>query len=275
MAESLMSKYKRQPKLQIDLPSKGSGYSQGTLGKFEGLDVYSMTAGDEIGIKTPDTLFSGSATVKVIESCIPDIKNGWQIPLNDLYTILSAIRMATSGETTTLTSACPNCSEVNDYEIYFNNIIEHYQSVSFITEIRVDNVIINTAPLSYKDLTEINKQTFKLQRQLAQKIPNIEDETERDAETQKLFDQLSNLQSSAVIHTVKSIEIDDFIEQDWNKINEFIKNADSKIYDALLETHLENMSNFELPNNKLQCPSCSHEYETASEFDWSSFFETR
>ena len=58
-----------------------------------------MTARDEIIFKTPDALMNGQGMVDVIQSCIPEIKDAWQISNYDLDTILIALRIATYGET--------------------------------------------------------------------------------------------------------------------------------------------------------------------------------
>jgi hypothetical protein len=57
-----------------------------------------MTAKDELMLKTPDALMNGQATVEVIKSCVPSIKNPWHMPSIDIDTILIAIRIATYGE---------------------------------------------------------------------------------------------------------------------------------------------------------------------------------
>ena len=68
---SILKKYQRQPKLYIDLPSQGKYYSEGSLTKHEEIEVYSMTASDEIIIKTPDALLNGEATARIIANCVP------------------------------------------------------------------------------------------------------------------------------------------------------------------------------------------------------------
>ena len=67
-----LSKYFRQPKLYIQIPSRGKYYQQGSIEYPENgeLEVYSMTAKDELVFKTPDALLNGQATVDVIQSCI-------------------------------------------------------------------------------------------------------------------------------------------------------------------------------------------------------------
>ena len=95
-----LRKYFRQPKVYITLPSKGKFYADGAIelpesGEFP---VFAMTAKDELTMKTPDALLNGQATVDVIKSCIPAIKNPWSMPSIDLDAVLIAIRIATYGE---------------------------------------------------------------------------------------------------------------------------------------------------------------------------------
>ena len=51
---SFLQKYKRQPKLFIDLPSQGKWYNDTIIqdGKVESMPVFGMTAMDEILLKT-------------------------------------------------------------------------------------------------------------------------------------------------------------------------------------------------------------------------------
>lgn len=95
-----LASFFRQPKIYVSLPSKGMFWTKESLEMTENgeLPVYAMTAKDEIMLKTPDALISGQATVDVIQSCIPAIKDAWKMPSIDLDTILVAIRIATYGE---------------------------------------------------------------------------------------------------------------------------------------------------------------------------------
>ena len=102
-----LANYFRQPKMYMRLPSHGQFYPEGALDKSE-IDeypVYAMTAKDELMFKTPDALMNGQAVVDVVQNCIPNIKDAWQVPSIDMDIILIAIRIATYGEklTTPLT----------------------------------------------------------------------------------------------------------------------------------------------------------------------------
>ena len=94
----------RQPKIFIRLPSNGEYWPNGSLQSTETGEypVYSMTAKDELMLKVPDALMNGQAVVDVIQNCMPNIKNAWNIPNLDLDVILIAIRIATYGEKMTV-----------------------------------------------------------------------------------------------------------------------------------------------------------------------------
>jgi len=102
-----LQKFFRQPKVYVSLPSKGLYYEPGSLiGDYNNVPVFAMSGMDEIIMKTPDALFTGEATAKVIESCCPYIKNAKTMPSIDIDALLIAIRIATFGEKMTVTQTC-------------------------------------------------------------------------------------------------------------------------------------------------------------------------
>ena len=124
-----LSNYFRQPKLYIKLPSHGEFYAEGSLDRsdIDEYAVYAMTAKDELMFKTPDALMNGQATVEVIKSCVPAIKNPWQMPSIDLDAVLIAIRLATYGENLDVSSSCPSCGHLNDYIL---NLLQYLDTVT-------------------------------------------------------------------------------------------------------------------------------------------------
>jgi hypothetical protein len=74
-------KHFRQPQLYLRLPSEGKWWSADSLELpvTKEIAVYAMTARDELLIKTPDALLNGQATVDVIQSCCPNIKDAWKL----------------------------------------------------------------------------------------------------------------------------------------------------------------------------------------------------
>ena len=127
-----LQKYFRQPKMFVSLPSKGLFYEEGSLtGDYNSVPIFAMTGMDEIIMKTPDALFSGEATVKLIESCCPYIKNGKSVPSLDVDVLLVAIRMATYGEDMTIGHTCKNCGTENEFIIKLPIVIEQYLDKKF------------------------------------------------------------------------------------------------------------------------------------------------
>ena len=90
----------RQPKIYVKLPSNGKYWPEGSLNITQNSEypIYSMTAKDELILKTPDALMNGQAVVDVIQSCMPNVINAWEMPNIDTDAILIAIRLATYGD---------------------------------------------------------------------------------------------------------------------------------------------------------------------------------
>ena len=143
-----LQKYFRQPKIYVRLPSNGEFYPDGSLDKTENGEypVYPMTTRDEIMIKTPDALLNGESTVEVIQSCIPNIKNAWDIPIIDMDAILIGIRIATYGESMELSIKTPVTAEEKDYQVDLRTMLDS------LYESEYDNsVILNEMQVKIKE----------------------------------------------------------------------------------------------------------------------------
>tara|TARA_B110000240_G_C13496977_1_gene452081 strand:- start:2073 stop:2900 length:828 start_codon:yes stop_codon:yes gene_type:complete len=270
---SPLTKYQRQPKQYIDLPSKGQWYPQGALEKHEELAVYSMTASDEIATKTPDALLSGVSTANIIKNCIPSIIDPWAIPIVDIYTILSAIRMASYTDAISINDVCKKCGEENTYEIGLQGIIGHFGNQTFETNLSVADMKFELRPLSYKEFNSVNKDTFKLQRRMVQDIPEIENDDLKGEESQKVYDKLSELKANTVISSIAKVITDDGEEEtDIHAIAEFIKNSDKEYFSNIEELLIKNNNAFAIPNTDTTCATCSHNDKLEVEMDYSNFF---
>lgn len=270
---SPLKKYQRRPKLYIDLPSDGKWYPPGSLEKSKELAVYSMTASDEISIKTPDALLNGETTVGIIQSCIPSIKNAWQMPVIDLYVCLAAIRMASYGTDLSVSSKCASCSEESDYAIDLQAIVDYFQGKQYIENTSHEGYTFETAPLTFKEINDISVRNFKIQRQIFQYTTKIENEDERDAELRKLYDQLMNINVGSVVQHVTKIVTDENDEEtDINAIADFVQEADKEFYGALQNLVAKNNKTFALPENNTECPSCGHKDNLVLDLDYSNFF---
>jgi len=274
--ESPLKKYRRQPKLFIDLPSGGKYSPSGTVHNdvYTQLAVFSMTASDEILFKTPDALINGEATAKNINSCIPSIVDPWRIPTIDLDTILISIRMATYGNNMRVQSQCPHCKEKNSYDIDLQKLLEYYAKLDYPEVIVVDQFVFKLKPLNYRQLTDSKKISVQLSRAINQQAPNIEDEEARNEFVDDILQKIAEEGVKIIFSTIDSVEVDGQVETDKNEIVEFLQNQDVSVFRAI-KSHIEhNSKKWRTPNQKVVCGNeeCAKEHAIALSLDQSDFF---
>ena len=275
-----LKKYFRQAKVYVTLPSKGKFYPAGTIeipesGEFP---VFAMTAKDELTMKTPDALLNGQATVDVVKSCIPAIKNPWAMPSIDLDAVLIAIRIATYGETMEITTKVPNTGEDRTFDVDLRQLLSKLVSVEYDTMVEVNNMKIKIRPLTYKEFTEASLKTFEEQRIFTLvNNDNVPDE-EKLAKFNQSFKKLTDLTVSTMSKSITSISIGDIEVTDQDHINEFINNADKEFYKAITQHVEKQRDRFQLEPLKVRsseedvAAGAPKEYEVSITFDQSNFF---
>ena len=78
---ALLNKIKL-PGKRFRLPSLGLFYNDGELDdsvENGEIEVFSMTALDEISLRSPEFLFSGEAIERVFKRCIPEVKKALRL----------------------------------------------------------------------------------------------------------------------------------------------------------------------------------------------------
>lgn len=275
--ESPLKKYRRQPKIFIDLPSKGKWYSNTVYNNvYTQLPVFSMTASDEILFKTPDALINGQATASNIKSCCPAILDPWQIKTIDLDTILIAIRIATYGPKINVNHKCPHCKNENTYEIPLQNLLNHYLSLNYNDTLIVDGFVIKLQPLNYKEMTDMQKKSIALQRTLNMQMKRTD--FENDEQKNKIIDdiitQIAEVSVRIIFLNIESVEVDGIVETNTVEIMEWLKNNDVKIFKEI-KSHIEkNAELWQLPQQKVKCLNCDKENSIRINLDQSDFFVT-
>jgi hypothetical protein len=276
---SFLEKYKRQPKLFIDLPTSGKWYPSGALDddQFVHLPVFGMTAMDEIIIKTPDALFSGEATAQVLQSCIPNIKQPWDIPTFDLDYLLIAIRIATYGESLDVSTTCPHCGESTDSSVQLPNLLESYNNKSTEYKFNVDDLTIVLKPITYRKFTEFNLREYTLQRQIIAIGNSDLDQLDRDKETKRILEELARLNLEIAVSHIESLSAEGELENDPKAIYNFIAQTDAKFFDALKDAVGMLKENWDMPDMEVKCANeeCGKVSKTSLDVDYSNFFAQR
>jgi hypothetical protein len=231
-----ISAYFRKPELKIALPSGGRFYPPGSLelDPTGEVDVYPMTAIDELTLKTPDALLTGESTIKVIQSCVPAIKNAWLMPAADVDTLLIAIRIATYGQSMTITSRVPVTGTQQSHEVDLQKLFDNVNKTVPNNQCLLDNgVKVILTPNNYQQISLIRRQTFEKQK-LARTINDakLKDEKKQE-EFNKIFAELTRINVETLVNNIDTIILPEGSITDKNDINDFIQNVDLKFVNAV------------------------------------------
>jgi len=232
-----LNKYYRQPSIYITLPTKGRYYSADvyTPTQTGEIPVLPMTAKDEIAFKTPDAMLNGQATVDVIKSCCPNILNPWQLTNYDLDTVLLAIRIATYGETMDITATIPVINEQISHTVNLPALLETVKNIEIKDSFRTKNgFTVHVKPLTYKDVTETQTQTFEQQKIVMTVTASQLTDEEKSKRYAEAYQKLTVLNFEMLSTSFTKIITPDGTEvADRDQIKEFLNNAESKIVNEM------------------------------------------
>jgi len=207
MSQNPLQQYFRQPKIYVKLPSQGMFSKPGAIaGDVNGLPVFGMTGMDEIIMKTPDSLLSGESVAQVIKSCCPGIIDSWELSVLDTDLIFSAIRIATYGNLMSVSHTCNKCQTENEYDLDLNRVVEYFSSCKYDNKIVLENMVIKTQPLTYKQSTMFSLKNFSLQQRLSQ-AEKLTDKDEQQKIINDLFKELATLQNELYFLSIESVEV--------------------------------------------------------------------
>ena len=270
-----LKQYFRQPAIYIKLPSQGKFYPAGTLettvnGEYP---VFPMTAVDEITYRTPDALFNGQATVNVIESCVPNIKNGWAVPGMDIDTLLIAIRIASYGHDMEFTTSCPKCQNVSDHALDLRTALDIIQPGDYTTSITSGDMEIYLRPMSYQNLNDNNRLQYNNQK-LLQVLPESDlTEDEKMSKLTAALKKITDITISAIAQSIAAVKTPSALVSEPEFIEEMLHQCDKNLFTQIRTRIVDLKSKSEMQPLKMSCPSCQHEYEQVVTLDMTSFFE--
>lgn len=276
---SFLQKYKRQPKLFVDLPSQGKWYDNTIIqdGKVESLAVFGMTAMDEILLKTPDALFSGEATAQVIKSCVPSILDPWRLVGYDIDFILIAIRIATYGENLPVQVECPSCNETTDADVNLQNLLGLFADYKIEQSFDMGELTFVIHPITYRQTTDFTIEAYKTERQLMQLDKLNLPPEERDKNVNALLQSSAELNLRLAVAHLFAISDGNESEQNRDAIVEWMRDNDAEFYQNLRKSIAELTERWKLPKFDSTCANeeCNKTFSTKVDMDYSNFFGTR
>jgi hypothetical protein len=228
-----LSRYYRQPKIYISLPSGGRYYDAATFTPTQTgeIPVMPMTAKDELAFKTPDAMMNGQATVDVIQSCCPNIKDAWQLVSYDIDTILLALRIATYGETMDINITVPVTNEKLTQTINLPAQLEAIGKLNIKDEVTTEiGLKLHISPLRYKKLTDIQLASYEQQKIYATVSNSALTEAQKSEQFTKSFQKMNDINFDLLVDSISEIHTPDGQSvKDAAQIQNFINNCDAKI----------------------------------------------
>lgn len=275
MNSNPLSQYFRQPAIYVTLPSRGRFYADGSLDMPENgeLPVLPMTAIDEITYRTPDALFNGQAVVSVIQSCVPNIRNAWDMPAMDIDTVLTAIRIASFGHEMAIDTFCPKCNHESNFGLDLRTALARMTTPDYGQPLQQGDLEIHFRPMSYRDLNQNNQRQFEDQKMLQA----IDQQQDADDETRmKLMSQalrkITDVAITALARSIDYIRTPQAQVTEHEHILEWLGKCDRKLFNRVRDYIIENKQKAELKPLRITCAECGNEYDQMYTLDMSSFF---
>ena len=268
MTNPLIQAY-RKPNMYVTLPSGGRFYKdKPKLSADNELAVYAMTARDELITKTPDALFNGEATVSLIKSCCPDIKEPNNMPVSDMLVILVGIRQASFGKDIDVDVKCPECEHTNQLTLDASAMLSNTKSTTSDQEVVIqDDIKVTCNPYTLGDRTTLQVQQIKQQKMIA----SLADTQLDDQGRQELFGK-TLVEIAELTNSISSVNANGEAIVDKEMIKEWLQTITKKDYD-LIKNKVEELSESGLETAfNAKCQECQHEWKTGVDLDIANFF---
>jgi hypothetical protein len=275
MSNNPLRQYFRQPAIYIRLPSKGQFYPQGAINlpPTGELPVYPMTAIDEITYRTPDALFNGQATVNVLSSCVPDIKDHWSTPAMDIDTLLIAVRIASYGHDMDFGTKCPKCGHECEHTVDLRSVLDQMRTPDYNKSVKSGDMEIFFRPMTYKNINDNNAMQYENQK-LLQMLPDsgIPD-SDKIGALSEAFKRITDVTVRALAQSIAAVKTPQALVAEPEYIEELLKNCDRDLFNRIRDHIVDLKAQAEMRPMNLICPECKNQYEQAITLDMTSFFE--
>jgi uncharacterized protein with PIN domain len=275
MSNNPLKQFFRQPAIYVRLPSQGKFYPPGVLEMpaTGELPVYPMTAIDEITYRTPDALFNGQATVNVLQSCVPDIKDVWSTPAMDVDTLLISVRIATYGHNMDFGTRCPKCGHECEHTVDLRSVMDRISTPDYNKSLTSGDMEIFFRPMTYKNINDNNSLQYENQK-LLQMLPDSEiPDSDKLTALSSALKRITDITVQALAQSISVIKTPQALVAESEYIEELLKNCDRALFNRVRDHIIKLKQQSEMQPVNLVCPECQHQYEQVITLDMSSFFE--
>jgi hypothetical protein len=269
-----LTQYFRQPAIYIRLPSQGKFYPPGTLNMPPNgeIPVLPMTSVDEITYRTPDALYNGAATVSVIQSCVPAIRDPWTMPSIDVDAVLIGIRIASYGHAMPLSLTCPECRELEDVNIDLRAVNDGISIGNYNTSLMMGDLEFYINPITYQTVNQNNLVQLEQQQKINAVTQTEMPETEKIEKYKEVMTAINNTTMQTVARSIGTIKSPTAMVTEHEYILDYLRNCDSKTFIQIRDHVIKQREVSEIKPLDITCGSCSHKYKQSFTLDLASFF---
>ena len=239
-----------------------------------------MTAKDELHFKTPDAMMNGQATVDVIKSCVPNIKDPWKVVNYDIDTLLLAIRIATYGETMDLKYNVPVTGVQHEHTLNLPALLEDLSKVDIEDQATTSKgFTIIMEPLDYRKLTKVYLANYEAQKMYGALDSSIITDEDKNKVFRETMDKINKVNFSLLLDGIKKIITPEKVEvTDRQQIIEFCNMTDAKTVDEIQQILNKLRTQTQIPPLKMKASEeqikkgVPSTFEVPLTFDQSNFF---
>jgi len=270
-----LTQYFRQPAIYIRLPSQGKFYPPGTLAMPPNgeIPVLPMTSVDEITYRTPDALFNGAATVNVIKSCVPAIRDPWIMPTVDLNAVLVGIRIASYGHAMKISPTCPECKEIDDVSIDLRAVNDSITLGDYDVPLKIGDLEFYLIPINYNTANRNNQIQLEQQQKINSVTNNDTDDATKMIQLREVMNSINETTIDTVAHCVGAIKTPTAMVIENEFIQDYLRNCESTIFNQLRDYVIKQREFSDIKPLKMTCSSCEHKYDQPFTLDLASFFD--
>jgi RNase P subunit RPR2 len=269
-----LTQYFRQPAIYIQLPSRGKFYPPGTLNLPPNgeIPILPMTSVDEITYRTPDALFNGTATVNVIKSCVPSVRDPWAMPSTDIDAVLVGIRIASYGHQMDLNVICPACKTEDEVSVDLRAVNDRLKVGNYDQSLSISDLEFWFQPINYKSVNENNQMQME-QQQIMRVLDSNEDDKVKLEQLNRSMAVLNDTTIRTIAQSIAAIKTPTAMVHETQFIVEYLRNCDSKIFNQLRDHVIRLKQQSDIQPLSITCKECNHTYTQPFTLDLSSFFD--
>jgi hypothetical protein len=264
MTPNPLNQYFRHPALQVSLPSGGKFYSENSIVLDENnqYSVLPLTRQDELVFMSDIGQINGASFVSVIQSCVPDIKDAWAVPVVDVDKLLVAIKIATHGPSLTTPVQCPACQHEETILVDLSDAIDQISSVDYDIPEEIDDLKIFFKPISYRQLTEMNQNQFT-EVEVESLLQDNADLANQAEKIDELLARVRLLSTQVLTKNIHSVQTPKAEVCDPEHIAEWLRNCDRTVYMQLQNSIIARRAPAELKPAAVTCSNCANQYQQA------------